>query len=156
MNLEQTKLLDRMSPHEIGLSAHEQVRVFQKRFFNITELSRISGFKSTSIRFWEQRYAKLRPSVVGEGKRRKYRKGQVVLFVALRLLIEQMGFTMEGAYRIMESADLESIVAGKEQRGDMWLAIADLNEMLQIQIGAQLARVLEMSSFANHVSAVRG
>lgn len=127
-------------------SACSAVKIFQKRFFSITELCRITGFTSTSIRFWEPRYPKLRPSIVCKGRRRRYRASQMVLFVALHLLIDDMGLTMEGAYRVMEEADLDRLVQSKEDTGDPWLTTEDLQALIRQQINMRLSKVIARAS----------
>lgn len=67
-----------------------------KRYFTISEVSKLCGVKPHVLRYWEQEFAQLRP-MKRRGNRRYYQLHDVELIRQIRQLLHEQGFTIVGA-----------------------------------------------------------
>lgn len=67
-----------------------------KLFFRIGEVSRITGVPATVLRFWESQFARIKPQRTEAGQR-VYRKKDVELILAIKHLLYEKKFTIQGA-----------------------------------------------------------
>ena len=66
-----------------------------KRYFTIGEASALCQVKPHVLRYWEQEFRQLNP--VRRGKRRYYRRNDVLLIRTIRTLLYDKRFTIDGA-----------------------------------------------------------
>ena len=67
-----------------------------KRYFTISEVSKLCGVKPHVLRYWEQEFTQLRP-MKRRGNRRYYQIHEVKLIRQIRQLLYEQGFTIVGA-----------------------------------------------------------
>ena len=68
----------------------------EKRYFTISEVSKLCAVKPHVLRYWEQEFAQLRP-MKRRGNRRYYQLHEVKLIRQIRQLLYEQGFTIVGA-----------------------------------------------------------
>ena len=73
-----------------------EVVIPDKLYFRIGEVSRLCGFPSYVLRFWETEFPQLKPSKSGTGQR-MYRKVDVENVLRIKNLLYDQGFTIAGA-----------------------------------------------------------
>ena len=67
-----------------------------KRYFTISEASKLCGVKPHVLRYWEHEFTQLRP-MKRRGNRRYYQLHEVKLIRQIRQLLYEQGFTIAGA-----------------------------------------------------------
>jgi DNA-binding transcriptional MerR regulator len=70
-------------------------------FLTIGELADELGVAQHILRYWETRFAQLRP-LQRSGNRRYYRPGDVATARRINQLLNEQGFTVRGAQRVLE------------------------------------------------------
>ena len=67
-----------------------------KRYFTIGEVSDLCAVKPHVLRYWEQEFTQLKP-IKRRGNRRYYQHHEVLLIRRIRELLNEQGFTINGA-----------------------------------------------------------
>ena len=75
-----------------------------KLYFKIGEVSEISGIEAYVLRFWETEFKTIRPKRTGSGQR-LYSKKDVEQILAIKNLLHEEKFTIQGAKQLLESGD---------------------------------------------------
>ncbi len=83
----------------------------EKKFYSITEVSKITGVEPHVLRYWENEFANLRPGKNRAGKR-DYEKKDIELIFKIRELLYEEQYTIAGAKKKLEG-QLEK-VSGKD------------------------------------------
>jgi len=78
----------------------EPVRIPDKLYFRISEVSQLTGVKPYVLRYWETEFPKLAPKKSGTGQR-LYRRKDVELVLEVKHLLYDKRFTIEGARRLL-------------------------------------------------------
>ncbi len=68
----------------------------EKIYFKIGEVARLTGLKAYVLRYWETEFKAIQP-VKSRSGQRLYRKRDVELIVAIRELLYERRYTIEGA-----------------------------------------------------------
>ena len=76
----------------------EKIRIPDKLYFRIGEVSRIAGVPAYVLRFWEKEFPRIRPKRAPSGQR-LYRKKDVERILTVKHLLYEKKFTIEGARR---------------------------------------------------------
>jgi DNA-binding transcriptional MerR regulator len=76
-------------------------------FLTIGELARDLGVAQHILRYWESRFPQLRP-LQRSGNRRYYRPADVEVARRIHRLLNEEGFTVRGAQRVLDGAEDES------------------------------------------------
>lgn len=74
------------------------VRIPDKLFFRIGEVSRLTGVRPYVLRFWESEFPSLQPKKSGTGQR-LYRKRDIQMVLRIKELLYRDRFTIAGAKR---------------------------------------------------------
>ena len=77
-----------------------------KRYYSIGELAKAFGVNPSKIRFWEKEFDFLSPSKSLSGTRR-YSQNDVEKFRLVYHLVEQEGYTLEGAKKKLKNEPKE-------------------------------------------------
>ena len=72
------------------------VNIPNKRYFTIGEASSICNIKAHVLRYWEQEFNELDP-IKRKGNRRYYQQKDIILLLQIKDLLQNQGFTIEGA-----------------------------------------------------------
>jgi DNA-binding transcriptional MerR regulator len=67
-----------------------------KIYYSISEVSEYTGVEPHVLRYWETKFAKLRPKRVG-GNQRKYSRADLEVILQIMDLLYEQGYTLEGA-----------------------------------------------------------
>jgi len=78
------------------------MKIPDKLYFKIGEVSKISGLPAYVLRFWENEFACIRPKRTSAGQR-LYRKNDVEMVLKIRHLLHEKKFTIQGAKQHLSS-----------------------------------------------------
>ena len=67
-----------------------------KLYYNISEVSQLTGLQSYTLRAWEKEFSCLRPKRTS-GKSRAYKERDISVVLLLKNLLYEQGFTSKGA-----------------------------------------------------------
>lgn len=68
----------------------------EKRYYNIGEVAKAFGLKTSTIRFWEQNFEVLKPKKNAKGTR-KFTPADIEYLKRIFHLVKERGFTIDGA-----------------------------------------------------------
>ncbi|HSR82026.1 MAG TPA: MerR family transcriptional regulator [Hyphomicrobiaceae bacterium] len=77
-------------------------------FRNISEVAHELGVKKHVLRFWEVKFPQIKPMKRGGG-RRLYRPADVELLKAIRNLLQNAGYKIEGVQRLLREQGIEQV-----------------------------------------------
>tara|TARA_B100000287_G_scaffold380716_1_gene384604 strand:- start:354 stop:698 length:345 start_codon:yes stop_codon:yes gene_type:complete len=83
-----------------------EVHIPNKRYFTIGEVSNICGLKTHVLRYWEQEFSELEP-IKRKGNRRYYQQKDLILVLQIKDLLQNQGFTIDGAKIKISSKDID-------------------------------------------------
>ena len=110
-----------------------QVNIPNKRYFSIGEVSQICDLKTHVLRYWEQEFSQLDP-IKRRGNRRYYQQKDLLLVLEIKDLLQNQGYTIEGAKTKLESNSSPTQVEGtdkqviKQIKNDLEKLLATLNK----------------------------
>ena len=87
-----------------------------KQYFKIGEVARLLDEPPHVIRYWESEFPAIRPKRAGTSQQRLYRREDVELFLSIREMLRDRGYTLAGARKILRQED-ESGGASDEPGG---------------------------------------
>ncbi len=76
-----------------------------KLYYSISEVAELTGVKPHVLRYWEEQFSTLRPRK-GRSGNRTYRSRDIEEVLAIKKLLYQDGFRIEGAVRLRREARL--------------------------------------------------
>ena len=79
-----------------------QIKIPDKLYFKIGEVSKISGLPSHVLRFWESEFKKIKPRRTVAGQR-SYTQKDVAMILEIKHLLHEKKFTIEGARKYLRS-----------------------------------------------------
>lgn len=121
-----------MNPKQALLKAGLEVpELSDKLFFSIREVSDICGVEPHVLRYWETEFKHIKP-VKKSGNRRFYRHRDVYAVLQIRHLLYDLNFTIRGAKKRLQSADLEDIVEQKDSQSVLRQIRQELAEVSQL------------------------
>ena len=83
-----------------------EVHIPNKRYFTIGEVSAICDLKTHVLRYWEQEFSELEP-IKRKGNRRYYQQKDLILVLQIKDLLQNQGFTMDGAKIKISSKNID-------------------------------------------------
>ena len=78
------------------------IKIPDKLYFKIGEVSKISGLPSHVLRFWESEFKKIKPRRTSAGQR-SYTPKDVATILEIKHLLHEKKFTIEGARKYLNS-----------------------------------------------------
>ncbi|RMF69789.1 MAG: MerR family transcriptional regulator [Alphaproteobacteria bacterium] len=90
--------------------AHDGADKSPAAYRTIGEVAEIVGVPQHVLRFWETRFAQLRP-LKRSGNRRYYRPEDVALLQAIRILLHEQGLTIRGVQKRLKEEGRHRLVA---------------------------------------------
>ena len=84
----------------------------EKKYFSISEVSKICDIKSHTLRFWEKEFKDLKP-ITKKGNRRYYQNHDIELIKRIYSLLYLDGMTIDGAKKIFNSSTKKSKIDTK-------------------------------------------
>ena len=73
-----------------------------KKYFSISEVSKLCSVKSHTLRFWENEFKGLKP-ITRKGNRRYYQKKDIEMIRKIQALLYEEGLTISGVKRSLSS-----------------------------------------------------
>jgi DNA-binding transcriptional MerR regulator len=119
-----------------------QVELPDKLYFKIGEVAKIADVKQHVLRYWESEFGSIRPQK-SKSNQRLYRRSDVEAVLAVKHLLYDQKFTIEGARKHLKSAGVEAtlpppdpeIVAARA-RADMAGEMEDSIQRLRAELRA--------------------
>jgi DNA-binding transcriptional MerR regulator len=79
-----------------------QVKIPDKIYFKIGEVSKICGLPSHVLRFWETEFKKINPRRTASGQR-MYTQKNIEMILQIKHLLHERKFTIEGARKYLNA-----------------------------------------------------
>lgn len=116
----------------------------------ISEVAESLRIPQHVLRFWETRFAQLKP-VKRAGGRRYYRVGDVEFLALLRYLLYDEGYTIKGVQKLIQDKGLPALL--KEHLSALDISILDREEDEDLNIEDDMVGFAETSTEAGLISA---
>ncbi len=104
-----------------------------KPYFKIGEVARLAGVEPYVLRYWETEFKAIRPEKT-RSKQRLYRRRDVELVLAIKKLLYDEGYRIDGAKRrlreLASEEDGEPSASAKELAADLKKALAELEKIV--------------------------
>tara|TARA_B110000014_G_scaffold264052_1_gene263105 strand:+ start:1261 stop:1590 length:330 start_codon:yes stop_codon:yes gene_type:complete len=107
------------------MSDFQLTHVSEKKFFQISEVSKLVGIKAHTLRFWEKEFEGLNPET-RKGNRRYYTKQDIELVFKIKSLLYENKLTVAGA-KVALNAKNNTIDHSEDNK-----ILEDLEEVLKI------------------------
>ena len=92
----------------------------EKQYFKIGEVARLLDEPPHVIRYWESEFPAIKPKRAGSSQQRLYRREDVELFLSIRSMLREQGYTLVGARKMMcQDKEDEAAGASGENAGGM-------------------------------------
>ncbi|NOY68984.1 MAG: MerR family transcriptional regulator [Deltaproteobacteria bacterium] len=108
-----------------------------KLYFKIREVSSITGLASYVLRFWETEFPEISPKRT-ESSQRLYRKKDIETILAIKQLLYDKKFTIEGARKHLR------LTGRKKRRADAAAPPASVVPDLMVEIKRDLHEILQI------------
>jgi len=123
------------------LNPDPSVKIPDKLFFKIGEVSRITGVKSHVLRYWETEFPALNPPK-NRAAQRAYRKKDIETILQIKNLLYEENYTISGARKRLREMRSEEKSKGQMElfgrgvdRKQVQAAIGELEKALKILEG---------------------
>ncbi len=97
-----------------GILKQMELKVPDKLFFSIGEVSRITGIQPYVLRYWESEFKALRPQK-NRGGQRSYRRGDLETILRIKSLLYDEHYTIRGARRCLREMEREEKGPSREE-----------------------------------------
>ncbi len=103
---------------QTSLKAQRRRSLVEKHYKRIGEVSRITGLAPSLLRFWEKEFPQLSP--LKKGGQRLYSPQDIELILKIKHLVQEMGYTLEGARKALSKpkgtgSRLSEMIKGLEE-----------------------------------------
>ncbi len=105
---------------------HYEIKIPDKFYFKIGEVSKIAGLPSHVLRFWETEFKRIKPRRTESGQR-SYTKKDIEIILEIKHLLHEKKFTIDGARKYINAK------AAAESSATRWF-LEDLKTELQAQL----------------------
>ena len=109
-----------------------------KQYFKIGEVARLLDEPPHVIRYWESEFPAIKPKRAGTSQQRLYRREDVELFLGIRSMLRDKGYTLAGARKILRQEDDEAVRESGEAGGEM--VTIPINALYTIKAGLTALR----------------
>ena len=101
-----------------------------KPYFKIGEVAKLAGVEPYVLRYWETEFRTIRPEKT-RSKQRLYRRRDVEAVLAIKKLLYEEGYRIDGAKkRLRELAGEEPSASAKELAADLRKALGELEKIV--------------------------
>ena len=80
----------------------KEISLLDKKYYSISEVSKLCSIKPHTLRFWESEFKSLKP-VTRKGNRRYYQKDDIQMIRKIQDLLYKEGLTISGVKRKLSS-----------------------------------------------------
>ena len=86
-----------------------------KRYYTISEVSKLLGVNKSQLRYWEGEFKQIKPQKGRNGIRR-YTKEDITVVEQIQILLKDRGFTIDGAKRELQKNKEKASAPSKNQK----------------------------------------
>lgn len=105
------------------------IKIPDKLYFKIGEVSKISGLPSHVLRFWESEFKKIRPRRTASGQR-SYTRKDIETILEIKHLLHDQKFTLEGARKFLDTRKRAGLGDAKGLLEDIKSELKSIRDML--------------------------
>jgi DNA-binding transcriptional MerR regulator len=106
-----------------------QIKIPDKLYFKIGEVSRIAGLPTHVLRFWESEFKKIRPKRTGSGQR-SYTKKDIEVILEIKHLLHEKKYTIEGARKHLAARSVTEQPLGMQLLEDLKAELKTIRDLL--------------------------
>lgn len=106
-----------------------------KLYFKIGEVAKLAGVKQHVLRYWESEFPSIRPQK-SKSNQRLYRRKDVEAVLAIKNLLYQKKFTIEGAKKYLKDEGVDSAMPAVDPRD----VVTKVRAEAQVEIEESLRR----------------
>jgi len=118
----------------VGLAMRDQkpyqIKIPDKLYFKIGEVSAISGLPSHVLRFWESEFKKIKPRRTASGQR-SYTRKDIETILEIKHLLHDKKFTLEGARKHLNTRSEPGELLVKRLLEDLKAELKSIRDMLE-------------------------
>jgi len=116
-----------------GLAMRNQrpydIKIPDKLYFKISEVSEISGLTSHVLRCWESEFKKIKPRRTESGQR-SYTRKDIETILEIKHLLHDKKFTIEGARKYLNARIEPDLLSEKGLLADLKAELKSIRDML--------------------------
>ena len=105
------------------------IKIPDKLYFKIGEVSKISGLPSHVLRFWESEFKKIKPRRTASGQR-SYTRKDIETILEIKHLLHEKKFTLEGARKYLNARIERDSLPVMELLEDLKAELKSIRNML--------------------------
>ena len=105
------------------------VKIPDKFYFKIGEVSKIAGLPSHVLRFWETEFKRIKPRRTESGQR-SYTKKDIEIILEIKHLLHEKKFTIDGARKFINAKTAAESPTTRQFLEDLKIELASIRNML--------------------------
>jgi len=106
-----------------------QIKIPDKFYFKIGEVSKIAGLPSHVLRFWETEFKRIKPRRTESGQR-SYTKKDIEIILEIKHLLHEKKFTIDGARKHINAKDAAESPAMRRFLEDLKTELVSIRNLL--------------------------
>ena len=106
-----------------------QIKIPDKLYFKIGEVSKIAGLPAHVLRFWESEFKKIRPKRTDSGQR-AYTKKDIEAILEIKHLLHERKYTIEGARKYLTARSETEQPLGMQLLEDLKAELKTIRDLL--------------------------
>ena len=107
----------------------DQIKIPDKFYFKIGEVSKIAGLPSHVLRFWETEFNRIKPRRTETGQR-SYTKKDIEIILEIKHLLHEKKFTIDGARKFINAKATAESPAARRFLEDLKTELASIRNLL--------------------------
>ena len=108
---------------------HYQIKIPDKFYFKIGEVSKIAGLPSHVLRFWETEFKKINPRRTESGQR-SYTRKDIETILEIKHLLHEKKFTIDGARRYINAKAASQPLVTRQFLEDLKTELVSIKNLL--------------------------
>lgn len=116
----------------LAMGNHEphHIKIPDKLYFKIGEVSEITGLPTHVLRFWESEFKKIKPRRTASGQR-SYTGKDIETILEIKHLLHDKKFTLEGARKYLNAKTEPEALSGKDLLAELKAELKSIRDMLE-------------------------
>jgi DNA-binding transcriptional MerR regulator len=106
-----------------------QIKIPDKFYFKIGEVSKIAGLPSHVLRFWESEFKRIKPRRTESGQR-SYTRKDIEIILEIKHLLHEKKFTIDGARKHINAKAAAESPATRRFLEDLKTELASIRNLL--------------------------
>ena len=108
----------------------DQIKIPDKFYFKIGEVSKIAGLPSHVLRFWESEFKKIKPRRTASGQR-SYTRKDIETILEIKHLLHDKKFTLEGARKHLNARSEPGKLFERRLLEDLKAELKNIRDMIE-------------------------